>query len=98
MATNPYEGKSIQEQIELLETQEPGSIRHEQLKMVITTENSKQLSNALIQLRASFDKNTSANESLATKVFWLNVVLTVATVLASLIALLEFIDKLSHPT
>ena len=93
MATNPYEGKSIPELLTLLETQAVGTERHEQLKMVLLRHNTELIAGSLDGLRVSFENTAASNDRLAGKVFWLNVILTAATVLASLVALFEVCHK-----
>ena len=63
MAANPFEGKAVPELLALLETQEPGTVRHEQLKMAITGEYTKAVSGALERLRESFQRNADSNDS-----------------------------------
>ena len=93
MATNQFEGKSIPEKILLLEAFEPGGVHHEQLKMDIISANTKIIHESLERLRESFDKNAISSDSLGRKIFWLNVVLASATVMASIVALLQFLNK-----
>jgi hypothetical protein len=90
MASNPFEGKPLPELLMLLETQEVGTVRHEQLKATLVWENTKIVSGSLEHLRKSFESNAESNDRLGSKVFWLNVVLTVATVVATVIAVLQY--------
>ena len=62
MATNPFEGKPIPELLVLLETQEVGTVRHEQLKMALIGENTKLVAGSLERLRESFEKNAESND------------------------------------
>jgi hypothetical protein len=89
--SNPFHGKPIQELLELLETQEPGSVRHEQLKMELTIQNARQVTTSLEHLRESFEKNAKSNDQLANKVYWLNVILTAATVLGSVAGIIQLL-------
>jgi hypothetical protein len=90
VATNPFEGKPIPELLVLLETQEVGTTRHEQLKMTLIGENTKIVAGSLERLRESFQENAKSNDRLGAKVYWLNVILTVATVVGSVVAVLQF--------
>jgi hypothetical protein len=89
MATNPFHGKPINELLELLEAQEPGSIRHEQLKMELTIQNARQVTTSVEHLRESFEKNAQSNDRLSNKLYWLNVILTAATVLGTCAAIFQ---------
>ena len=89
MAVNPFQGKPINELLELLETQEPGTVRHEQLKMELTIQNARQVTGSVEHLRESFEKNAESNDRLANKLYWLNVILTTATVLGTLAAIYQ---------
>ena len=90
MASNPFEGKPTPELLVLLETQEPGTTRQEQLKMTLIGEYTKVISASLERLRTSFEENAKSNDRLGVKVFWLNVVLTAATVVGALVVVLQF--------
>ena len=75
---------------EIRTTADPGSVIHEQQKMGIIVRCTEDLEKSLCSLEASMNKNADSSDSLARKVFWLNVVLTAATVLATLLAVYKF--------
>ena len=92
MATNLFFGKPIKELLDLLETQEPGHIGREQLKMTITSHFVQNLEEAIHHHRLSLEKMTESNNKLSNKIFYLNIVLTGATIVGSLIAYFEYIN------
>ncbi|MFH1454056.1 MAG: hypothetical protein ABIH00_08800 [Armatimonadota bacterium] len=66
---------------ELRGTAEPGSPVHEQQKMGIMVRCTEDLEMALKKLENSMNKNADSSHSLAQKVFYLNIILTIATAL-----------------
>ena len=75
---------------ELVGTAEPGSRTHEQQKMGIIVRCTEDLEKALYSLQESMNKNAQSSDKLATKVYWLNIVLATATVIGTLLALVRF--------
>jgi len=71
----------------------PGSINHEQQKMGIIVRSVEDIESALKSLEESMNKNAASSESLARKVFWLNVVLTAATVVGAFLGLYQLFIK-----
>jgi len=71
----------------------PGSINHEQQKMGIIVRSVEDIEGALKSLEDSMNKNAASSESLARKVFWLNVVLTAATVVGAFLGLYQLFIK-----
>ena len=92
MATNPFVNKPINELLDLLETREPGTIGHEQLKMTIINFHVKSFENLINNLRKSMEKTATSNEKLSNKIFWLNVILTFVTVFGVIIAYFEYVN------
>lgn len=64
----------------------PGSVVHEAQKMAVIVRCTEDLEGAVAQLRASADANAAASTELGKRVFWLNVVLTAATVVTAAVA------------
>jgi len=96
MAVPGYvEGKDKNEILNaLIGTAEIGSQVHEQQKMGIVVRCTEDMEKALGSLEKSMDENASANDKLAAKIYWLNVVLTIATVVGTIAAIAQiFIRK-----
>jgi len=77
----------------LVGTGEPGSFVHEQQKMGIIVRSVEDIEEALKSLEKSMNKNAESSSQLATKVFWLNVVLAAATVIGAIFAGYELFFK-----
>ncbi len=75
---------------EMTKTAQPGSPVHEQQKMAIMVRSVEDLESSLKSLENSMNNNSKSSDSLAQKVFWLNVVLTVATVIGTILAVYKF--------
>jgi Mg2+/citrate symporter len=74
-------GKTKNEILEEMDTTAaPGSRVHEQQKMAIIVRSIEDLEKALSSLEESMNNNAKSNTALSKKVFWLNVILTIATV------------------
>lgn len=86
MATNPYLGKNLDELFELLETQQPGQIGHEQLKMVIFSHFLHSIESSISGHRMAVEEMSKSNDKLGHKIFYLNLALTIATIAGSVIA------------
>ena len=67
-------------------TAHPGSQVHEQQKMGIIVRSVEDLEVALKSLEESMNRNSESSTQLASKVFWLNVVLAIATVVGTIFA------------
>jgi len=74
----------------LVDTAEPGSRAHEQQKMGIIVRCTEDLEKALGSLEKSMNDNARASDKLATKVFWLNVILAIATAIGTVAAVAQF--------
>ena len=84
------EGKTKNEILAALATTaEPGSMIHEQQKAAITVRCAEDIESALSDLTAQLARNSESNDSLSVKVFWLNVVITIATVVGALAAVAQ---------
>lgn len=62
---------------------DPGSIIFQQLRQAILVESTRDIEAAVNELRLSNERIATSNESLGRKLFWLNVVLAIATVVAA---------------
>jgi len=89
------EGKDKNEILKtLIDTAEPGSRAHEQQKMGIVVRCTEDLEKALGSLEKSMNHNANASDKLATKVYWLNVILAVATAVGTIATIVQlFIRK-----
>ena len=83
---------------EMVGTARPGSAIHEQQKMGIVVRATEDIENALaglqkavISLEVSMNANARSSDNLAQKVFWLNVALTGATIVGTLIAAFHWV-------
>jgi hypothetical protein len=84
------EGKTKNEILaELALIAQPGSIIHEQQKTAITVRCTEDIETAFSALTAQLAKNSDSNDRLAEKVFWLNVVITLATVVGAAAAVTQ---------
>ncbi len=78
----------------LVDTAQPGSRAHEQQKMGIIVRCTEDMEQALGSLEKSMNENARASDKLATKVFWLNVILAIATAIGTVAAIAQvFIRK-----
>lgn len=75
------------------EVGQPGSHAHEQMKMGIIVRCIEDLEKALNNLEISMNNNAKSSNSLSKKVLYLNIILTIATVVASIIAVMTFVFK-----
>ena len=88
------EGKDKNEILDALYgTAEVGSRVHEQQKMGIVVRCTEDLEKALGSLEKSMKDNASSSDKLATKVFWLNVILTIATTVGTIAAIAQLFLK-----
>lgn len=76
---------------ELGKVAQPGSVVHEQQKMAVLVSSVEDLQHALHELGRQLSRSATTNDSLARKVYWLNVVLTVATVVGAVAALVQVV-------
>ena len=78
----------------LLDTAEPGSRAHEQQKMGIIVRCTEDLENALGSLEKSMNINALASDKLSEKIFWLNMILAIATAFGTAAAVAQlFISR-----
>ena len=61
-------------------TVRPDTPANEQMKAAIMVHCSEDIERALASLERSMNRNADSSDSLASKVFWLNIVLTAATI------------------
>ncbi len=76
---------------EILGTGMPGSMAHEQQRMGIIVRCTEDVEKAIGSLEKSMNANASANDRLATKVYWLNVILTVATGVGTIATVIQLV-------
>jgi hypothetical protein len=89
--TEYVKGKSKNELLDaLVNTAEPGSRAHEQQKMGIIVRSVEDLEKSLGLLKDSMNENAKSSTALAKKVFWLNLVLTFATVIGTFLLGIRF--------
>jgi len=84
------EGKTKNEILTALATTaEPGSVVHEQQKAAIIVRCTEDIETAFSALTTQLARNSDSNDRLSTKVFWLNVVITIATVVGAVAAVAQ---------
>ena len=74
---------------ELSGTADPGSPTHEQMKMGIIMRCTQDLEKSLKSLETSMNLNADSSQNLARKVFWLNWILVIATVIIAIAAIVK---------
>ncbi len=74
---------------DLIDIGQPGSEVHEQQKMAIIVRCTEDLEKAVDRLRESLAQSASSADKLSNRVFWLNVVITLATVAGVVVAILK---------
>lgn len=75
----------------MIGTAQPGSEVHEQLKMAVIARSVGDIENAVSKLKESIDKSSYSNGKLSQKLFWLNIILTSATVVYAIVAVIQLI-------
>ncbi|PAP76980.1 hypothetical protein [Rubrivirga marina] len=90
-------GKPIEQLITEVVSHKPGSIGAERLHALIRYKTAQEVEVAVRELKDATEANAAASATLGRRVFWLNVVLTAATVLAALVALATFLRDLDEP-
>ncbi len=78
---------------ELVGTAVPGSVIHEQQKMAIIVRCTEDLEKALSSLETSMNNNAKSSDNLAKKVFFLDIILTLATVIGTVLAVSTTVYK-----
>jgi len=78
---------------ELKDTAIPGTPVHEQQKIAIIVRCVEDLEKSLNSVETSMNKNADSSQKLANKVFYLSIILTIATILGSIIAIANFFIK-----
>ncbi|MBI4618676.1 MAG: hypothetical protein HY739_00690 [Desulfobacterales bacterium] len=82
-------GKSKNEILsEIVGTAEPGSDVREQQKLGILVRCTEDIEAALKSLERSMSETANSSHELSKKVFWLNIILTIATAIGAIIAVL----------
>ena len=76
---------------ELKGTAEPGSVVHEQQKMGIIVRCVQDIEKAISSLELSINKNAESSKDLSKRLYWLNIILTGATVLLALASIISLI-------
>jgi Mg2+/citrate symporter len=70
-----------------------GSQRFEQNKMAIFVRCTEDIEKSVITLKDSININAESNDKLSRRIFWLNVILTLATCLGVVVAYLQYLKK-----
>lgn len=73
-------------------TAQPGSLVLEQQKMGIIVRCTEDIEKALKSLDTSMNNNATSSDKLAKKVFYLDIILTVATILGTAIAIIKLFN------
>jgi hypothetical protein len=89
MRTTLLDETSIQELLDSYLIEANNSDR-EQRKTILDIKCTADLLDRIANLESSMNKNATASQSLATKVFWLNIVLAFATIAGVVITALQF--------
>lgn len=69
---------------EMTKVAQPGTQVHEQQKAAIIVRCTEDIESSLRSLQAQLNENSESSDRLGKKIFWLNVVLTIATGLGAL--------------
>ncbi|QQQ64702.1 hypothetical protein JJQ94_03570 [Pseudoalteromonas sp. GCY] len=78
-------GKSKHEILEdLIGTAQPNSAVHEQQKAAITVRCTEDIESSIKSLESQLAKNATSSDKVGNRLFWLNVVLTIATLVGAL--------------
>ena len=83
---NSIKDKNLNELLRLVEEKNRNGERSDQVRFTIMVRSVEFIAEAL-------EKMTESNTRLSEKIFWLNIVLTGATVVAACVAILNFICK-----
>ena len=88
---NYIHGKSKEQLLEELpKTAQPGSPVYEQMKTAIYA---KSIEDSVERFISEINRNSEASNNLAQRVYWLNIVITVATVVVALAAVVGLIIR-----
>lgn len=68
---------------EMSETAQPGSSIHEQQKAAISARCTEDIEAAMAKVEAQLKVNAESSDKVASKIFWLNVVLALATLVGA---------------
>lgn len=86
------DGKDLDELLEDLgKVAQPGSVVHELQKTAINVKIAEMVSDSIISLEQSMNRNAESSDRLSKKVYWLNIILTVVTVIMTALTLGLFI-------
>lgn len=72
---------------------EPGSKAFEQIREAIKVQCASDIEGAFSKLTLSIERSSAASESLTSKVLWLDILLTIATVAMAITAVLTFFQN-----
>jgi len=89
MKTTLLNEKSIQDLLDSYLIDATNSDR-EQRKTTLDTKCAVDLIDRITSLESSMNNNATSSQSLATKVFWLNIILAIATIAGVAITILQF--------
>ena len=76
---------------ELVGTAQPGSPVQEQQKMGIIVRCTEDIEESLKSLEDSMNQNAESSENLSKKIFWLNIVIAIATLIGTLFGIYKVI-------
>ena len=62
----------------------PGSVVHEQQKAGIIVRSTEDIEDALFELGEKLDRSASSSDKMSERIYWLNVILAAATVVAAI--------------
>jgi len=91
MAESPYRDMPKEDLAEVIGRSGSSGITGAQLLATLQARCVSDLELALKSLEGSQNRNAEASESLARRIFWLNLVLTFATAILALVAVLTFL-------
>ena len=93
MITDPFIQGTKEELVESLhKNAEVGSPRFEQQKMAIVARCASDIEHSLLSLEKSINNNAKSNDNLARKIFYLNIILVIASCVGVLISYFEYIN------
>ena len=89
--------KPIEQLIDEIVSYRAGSEKAARTHAIIDLKTAKLIESALDELRLATNRNAESSDALARRVFWLNVVIAVATVVATIVAVATFFDLNQPP-
>jgi hypothetical protein len=94
MSSEHIKGKSKDQILDaMVGTAERGSVVHEQLKMAIVARSTDELGARMAELGTAIKDSSASADRLGRKLFWLNVILVIATAVGAAAALAGVLSK-----